>query len=136
MHQNTFLCCYGDCVTTNQQTKIIKSCWRDLPLYHATLFSKNLYLMPAIFLFFSANNSFYKIMKNAFFFSSKNLCSSPRNSNFCVSYFSSFPACQSLLKKTMVKKINLKVHEVMNQPNKNLKTYYLMFYLMILFDVT
>ena len=74
MHQNTFQCCYGDCVTTNQQTKIIKSCWRDLPLYHATLFSKNLYLMPAIFLFFSANNSFYKIMKNAsFFFIEKSL---------------------------------------------------------------
>ena len=73
MNQNTFQCCYGDCVTTNQQIKIIKSCWRDLPLYHATLFSKNLYLMPAIFLFISANNSFYKIMKNAFFFIEKAL---------------------------------------------------------------
>ena len=40
INRNTFGCCYGYYVTTNQQTKINKSCWPDFTSLHVIVFSK------------------------------------------------------------------------------------------------
>ena len=73
---------------------------------------------PLFFFFYSPNNSPYKFMKNASYFIWRAFFYSQ---DIRIFIFPSFPLVIHCLKKWSKK--NLKVHDVINCLNKNLKTY-------------